>query len=117
MFSLSCLGRFIYGILNDAWQWHQDENLYNSDNRMKGAGGKTVMLPGFMRNFANKDEVDPAELTTWHDIRKVVKKWHRSLTKVSAFHSMPTIAEFFCRVSVRASTQANSCTSITLSLS
>lgn len=71
------------GVLNNLWEWHQNENLFNADNRMKVAGGKTVVLPGLMRNFTYKDVVDPGDIILWHDFKKIVKKWHRVFTKVS----------------------------------
>jgi THO complex subunit 2 len=78
----SLLGRFLLGVLADSWKWHQDEALWDQDNRMK-SGGKTITLPGMQsRWIPGKDVVQPSDIVTWGIFKTILKKWHRKLMKV-----------------------------------
>ncbi|EKM59356.1 uncharacterized protein PHACADRAFT_191704 [Phanerochaete carnosa HHB-10118-sp] len=73
-------GRFLLGILGDIWKWHQDEQLFMQDNRVK-SGGKVSYLPGFMLIYSNKANVAIDDIIKWQQFRQVCKKWHRKLAK------------------------------------
>ena len=77
---IQVLGRFLSAILTDLYKWHQDEQLFLSDNRTKGA--KVSLLPGFMLRFSNKNVVTTEDIIKWPEFRVVLKKWHRKLLKV-----------------------------------
>ncbi|KAI0091900.1 transcription factor/nuclear export subunit protein 2-domain-containing protein [Irpex rosettiformis] len=72
-------GRFLLGILTDLYKWHQDEQLFSSDNRSKGT--RVSVLPGFMYRFSNKTVVAAEDLVVWPTFRTLVRKWHRKLLK------------------------------------
>ncbi|GJE84409.1 THO complex subunit 2 [Phanerochaete sordida] len=71
-------GRFLLGILGDISKWHQDEQLFMQDNRVK-SGGKVSYLPGFMLTFSGRANVAIDDIIKWQQFRSVCKKWHRKL--------------------------------------
>ena len=97
------LGRFLSAILTDLYKWHQDEQLFLSDNRTKGA--KVSLLPGFMLRFSNKNVVTTEDIIKWQDFRVVLKKWHRKLLKVRSMelhntdktHCFPSVSSMGLR--------------------
>ena len=81
-FSLTVtLGRFLLGLLMDLLKWHQDEQLYLQDNRVKGAG-KAAYLPGLQLRWTNKPTVAVSDLAKWSEVQQFNRKCHRKLTKV-----------------------------------
>ena len=78
---ICAIGRFLLGVLTDIWKWHQDEQLFMQDNRVK-IGGKVSYLPGFMTNFSSKAVVAIDDIVKWQNFRRACNKWHRKLIKV-----------------------------------
>ena len=75
------LGRFLLGLLTDLLKWHQDEQQYLQDNRVKGAG-KAAYLPGLQLRWTNKPTVAISDLAKWSEVQQFNRKCHRKLTKV-----------------------------------
>lgn len=65
----------------DLLKWHQDEQLYLQDNRVKGAG-KAAYLPGLQLRWTNKPTVAVSDLAKWSEVQQFNRKCHRKLTKV-----------------------------------
>jgi THO complex subunit 2 len=74
-------GRFLCRILSDLWKWFQDEAAFAADNYVKVAG-KSSVLPGLVAKWASKDP-EPSVRSVWENFKNFVKKWYRSLAKVS----------------------------------
>lgn len=75
------LGRFLLGLLTDLLKWHQDEQQYLQDNRVKGVG-KAAYLPGLQLRWTNKPTVAVSDLAKWSEVQQFNRKCHRKLTKV-----------------------------------
>lgn len=75
------LGRFLLGLLTDLLKWHQDEQQYLQDNRVKSAG-KAAYLPGLQLRWTNKPTVAVSDLAKWSEVQQFNRKCHRKLTKV-----------------------------------
>lgn len=76
----------MHGVLADLLKWHQDEEQFVQDNRVKVKDTITY-LPGFMTRFQNKRaNVALEDLMDAPTFREVCKKWHRKLTKVTHSH-------------------------------
>ena len=75
------LGRFLLGLLMDLLKWHQDEQQYLQDNRVKGAG-KAAYLPGLQLRWTNKPTVAVSDLAKWSEVQQFNRKCHRKLAKV-----------------------------------
>jgi len=75
------LGRFLLGLLTDLLKWHQDEQQYLQDNRVKGVG-KAAYLPGLQLRWTNKPTVAISDLAKWSEVQQFNRKCHRKLTKV-----------------------------------
>ncbi|KAF2004548.1 hypothetical protein P154DRAFT_426597 [Amniculicola lignicola CBS 123094] len=69
------LGRFLNEVLRELHVWHTKETDYT-----KFAHGDKKRLPGFGRTF-NPDRT-PATMLPFEDYRRVLFKWHSSLTQV-----------------------------------
>jgi THO complex subunit 2 len=83
------LGRFLLGLLTDLLKWHQDEQQYLQDNRVKGVG-KAAYLPGLQLRWTNKPTVAISDLAKWSEVQQFNRKCHRKLAKVSC-HPRPWI--------------------------
>lgn len=79
------IGRFLLGLLTDLLKWHQDEQQYLQDNRVKGAG-KAAYLPGLQLRWTNKPTVAVSDLAKWSEVQQFNRKCHRKLTKVQCYH-------------------------------
>lgn len=77
------LGRFLLGLLTDLLKWHQDEQQYLQDNRVKGSG-KAAYLPGLQLRWTNKPTVAITDLAKWSEVQQFNRKCHRKLAKVRA---------------------------------
>lgn len=77
------LGRFLLGLLTDLLKWHQDEQQYLQDNRVKGSG-KAAYLPGLQLRWTNKPTVAISDLAKWSEVQQFNRKCHRKLAKVLA---------------------------------
>ncbi|KAF9647035.1 hypothetical protein BDM02DRAFT_2819645 [Thelephora ganbajun] len=73
-------GRFLLGLLTDLLKWHQDEQQYLQDNRVKGAG-KAAYLPGLQLRWTNKPTVAISDLAKWSEVQQFNRKCHRKLAK------------------------------------
>jgi THO complex subunit 2 len=78
------LGRFLLGLLTDLLKWHQDEQQYLQDNRVKGAG-KAAYLPGLQLRWTNKPTVAVSDLAKWSEVQQFNRKCHRKLAKVLCY--------------------------------
>jgi THO complex subunit 2 len=77
------LGRFLLGLLTELLKWHQDEEQYLQDNRVKGAG-KAAYLPGLQLKWSNKPTVAVSDLAKWSEVQQFNRKCHRKLAKVGS---------------------------------
>lgn len=84
-------GRFLHGLLADLWKWHQDEELFKQDNRVK-VGGKYYIHPGFLRAWTTIQPLTPDKLLTWAEFKIVVRKWHHKIALVSFRTSTPVLS-------------------------
>ena len=84
------LGRFLLGLLTDLLKWHQDEQQYLQDNRVKGSG-KAAYLPGLQLRWTNKPTVAVSDLAKWSEVQQFNRKCHRKLVKVS-YHPYPWVS-------------------------
>ena len=82
---LVMLGRFLLGLLTDLLKWHQDEQQYLQDNRVKGVG-KAAYLPGLQLRWTNKPTVAISDLAKWSEVQQFNRKCHRKLAKVPCCH-------------------------------
>ena len=82
---MALIGRFLLGLLTDLLKWHQDEQQYLQDNRVKGAG-KAAYLPGLQLRWTNKPTVAISDLAKWSEVQQFNRKCHRKLAKVPFFH-------------------------------
>lgn len=71
----------MHGALSDLWKWHQDEDLFNQDNRVK-VGGKVHLSPGFTRAWTPAMPVPLDKILPWSDFKVVLRKWHQKVAKV-----------------------------------
>ena len=78
-------GRFLLGLLTDLLKWHQDEQQYLQDNRVKGVG-KAAYLPGLQLRWTNKPTVAISDLAKWSEVQQFNRKCHRKLAKVPCCH-------------------------------
>ena len=79
------VGRFLLGLLTDLLKWHQDEQQYLQDNRVKSAG-KAAYLPGLQLRWMNKPTVAISDLAKWSEVQQFNRKCHRKLAKVPCYH-------------------------------
>jgi len=79
------IGRFLLGLLTDLLKWHQDEQQYLQDNRVKGVG-KAAYLPGLQLRWTNKPTVAISDLAKWSEVQQFNRKCHRKLAKVPCRH-------------------------------
>lgn len=82
---MAVLGRFLLGLLTDLMKWHQDEQQYLQDNRVKGAG-KAAYLPGLQLRWTNKPTVAVSDLAKWSEVQQFNRKCHRKLAKVPCYY-------------------------------
>jgi THO complex subunit 2 len=82
---MTTIGRFLLGLLTDLLKWHQDEQQYLQDNRVKGAG-KAAYLPGLQLRWTNKPTVAIVDLAKWSEVQQFNRKCHRKLAKVPRYH-------------------------------
>ena len=81
------LGRFLLGLLTDLMKWHQDEQQYLQDNRVKSSG-KAAYLPGLQLRWTNKPTVAVSDLAKWSEVQQFNRKCHRKLAKVLYYHPL-----------------------------
>ena len=79
------LGRFLLGLLTDLLKWHQGEQLYLQDSRVKGVG-KVAYLPGLQLRWTNKPTVAISDLAKWSKVQQFNRKCYRKLTKVTCYN-------------------------------
>jgi len=117
---MTMVGRFLLGLLTDLLKWHQDEQQYLQDNRVKSAG-KAAYLPGLQLRWMNKPTVAISDLAKWSEVQQFNRKCHRKLAKVPCYHlprNSPTLTgNALPRLLSIASKPENSCTSTTPLLS
>ena len=82
---MAVLGRFLLGLLTDLMKWHQDEQQYLQDNRVKSSG-KAAYLPGLQLRWTNKPTVAVSDLAKWSEVQQFNRKCHRKLAKVPYYH-------------------------------
>ncbi|KAJ7755620.1 transcription factor/nuclear export subunit protein 2-domain-containing protein [Mycena maculata] len=74
-------GRFLRGVLADLAKWHSDQTQYTTDSQTVNRGG-VVYHPGFLQKWTSKPTTVQADQMEWGTaFRKVVRKWHRTLSK------------------------------------
>ena len=71
--------------MTDLLKWHQDEQHYLQDNRVKGVG-KAAYLPGLQLRWQNKPTVAVSDLAKWSEMQQFNRKCNRKFTKVRRFH-------------------------------
>jgi len=110
------IGRFLLGLLTDLLKWHQDEQQYLQDNRVKGAG-KAAYLPGLQLRWTSKPTVAISDLAKWSEVQQFNRKCHRKLAKVCVPPLPLDSAQFdwnpYRRLSLTVSIPESSCTSTT----
>jgi len=82
LFSFWRIGRFLSGVLNDLYKWHQEEPTYIQDNRSK-VGGKTVQHTGFQGRYLYPMPAD--NFLKWPQYMRVVRKWYKKLANVRIY--------------------------------
>jgi THO complex subunit 2 len=78
------VGRFLARILADLWKWFETKKDYEEEHYVT-VNKKSTVLPGFGRVWASKGPEESVQ-QTYDYFKSAVKKWYRTLAKVSFVH-------------------------------